>query len=377
MQSGHRLTITRSVAVERTARVIQLEGLFDVPLADRSTLRWEVEMPLHERPWQIGLIYGPSGCGKSTIAKEIWGQRVCGGFAWSETQSVVDGFPAAMSMQDITGLLSSVGFSSPPSWVRPFGVLSNGEQFRATMARAIAEAEGVFAIDEFTSVVDRRVAKIGSAAIAKAVRRRPGCQFVAIACHDDIVEWLCPDWTYEPAAGKFAWRSLRRPGIEVDIRRAKIAEWRLFRPHHYLSGAHHAGAYAFVGLVAGSPAVWSAWLYFPGKTNWGYREHRTVCLPDYQGVGIGNAMSDWCAGVMQAVAGRGVIRSTTSAPGMIAHRSRSSLWRRNRQTLNESTEHGGMKIKTAYGRLVTGFLYRGPARTAEARALGLRIGLGA
>ena len=60
-------------------------------------------------------------------------------------------------------------------WLRPFHVLSNGEQFRATIARALAEsAKGreLVVIDEFTSVVDRTVAQIGSAAIAKTIRRR-------------------------------------------------------------------------------------------------------------------------------------------------------------------------------------------------------------
>src|SRR5439155_19760773 len=47
--------------------------------------------------------------------------------------------------------------------------------------------------DEFTSVVDRTVAQIGSAAVAKTIRRS-GKQLVAASCHYDVIEWLQPDW---------------------------------------------------------------------------------------------------------------------------------------------------------------------------------------
>ena len=130
------LNINRSTRIQRTPRVVQLEGLFDVPPAERSELTWQVHLPLEEKPWQIGLIVGPSGCGKTTLAREAFGESLVRGYDWPADQSLVDGFPDSLSMKQITLLLSSVGFSSPPSWLRPFRVLSNGEQFRATIARA-------------------------------------------------------------------------------------------------------------------------------------------------------------------------------------------------------------------------------------------------
>jgi hypothetical protein len=44
-------------------------------------------------------------------------------------------------------------------------------------------------------VVDRVVAKVGSVAVAKAVRKA-GRQFIAVTCHDDIIEWLEADWVF-------------------------------------------------------------------------------------------------------------------------------------------------------------------------------------
>ena len=57
-------------------------------------------------------------------------------------------------------------------------------------------------IDEFTSVVNRQVAKAASCAIAKCVRRNQR-KFIAVSCHDDIIEWLCPDWIYNTDTHSF------------------------------------------------------------------------------------------------------------------------------------------------------------------------------
>jgi ATPase subunit of ABC transporter with duplicated ATPase domains len=128
-----KVDVVRSSTIVRTARVLQLEGLFDVPPSAKSQERWTADLPLEDRDWSIGAIVGPSGAGKSTLARELFGQAVVEGHDWPSDKSVVDGFPAGMSIKDITALLSSVGFSSPPAWLRPFGVLSTGQQFRVML----------------------------------------------------------------------------------------------------------------------------------------------------------------------------------------------------------------------------------------------------
>ena len=76
-----------------------------------------------------------------------------------------------------------------PTWLRPYQVLSNGERFRADLARAICEAPAQLVIDEFSSVVDRQIAYIGAGAFAKAWRRTGG-QAVLLTCHYDVLDWL-------------------------------------------------------------------------------------------------------------------------------------------------------------------------------------------
>src|SRR5205085_1964726 len=128
-----------------------------------SEVTWSVDLPLDQKPWHIGLVVGPSGCGKSTIARHLWPNALhaATGLTWDPNRSLLDSFPAGMSIKDVTALLCSVGFSSPPAWLRPFHVLSTGQQFRVTLARLLACAASdsntpsLVVCDEFTSVVDR------------------------------------------------------------------------------------------------------------------------------------------------------------------------------------------------------------------------------
>lgn len=362
--SGLAVVVDVEVPVVRSPRVLQVEGIFDMDPAQYSRRRWEVALPLDEREWNIGLIVGPSGSGKTTVARALWPEQMTGRYEWPDDRSVLDAFPDDLSTADVVALLSSVGFSSPPAWLRPYRVLSTGEQFRVQMARILAEsAPGTLGVaDEYTSVVDRTVARIGSAALAKTIRSR-GQRFVAVTCHEDVIDWLQPDWVYEPATGDFAWRFLqRRPPITLEIRRVSKDLWRLFSPHHYLSTELAYSAYCFVALYDGRPVCFSAWLPFPHSTlRRVRREHRTVCLPDYQGVGIGNATSEYIGSLWRALGYRAI--STTSNPAMVTHRARSPKWimhRRPSRTPAGDTGHSKDLSRTrANKRLSAGFEYVG------------------
>jgi energy-coupling factor transporter ATP-binding protein EcfA2/GNAT superfamily N-acetyltransferase len=361
------MLITVQSPIEETPRVQQVRGLFDLPAEKVSAVRWDVRLPLDEKPWHLGLIVGPSGCGKTTVARHLWPGAVVsltpGGpqpFAWPERQSLLDAFPADLPVKEVIELLSSVGFSSPPAWLRPYHVLSTGQQFRAALARLLAEPPGAgpAVVDEYTSVVDRTAAQVGSAAVARAVRRR-GRQLVAVTCHEDVEDWLQPDWVYRPAEGVFQWRWLRRrPGIALDVVRCQASAWPLFAHHHYLSGALHPGAVCFLASWRGRPVAFSAWLPQPGGRPC-RREHRTVTLPDYQGVGLGNRLSAFVAALWTALGYEA--RSTTTHPAMIASRLRSPLWKMHRVPSMAPGRPGrARRWRHATTRLTAGFTYVGP-----------------
>lgn len=66
---------------------------------------------------------------------------------------------------------------------------------RTDVARALCLGQGLVVFDEWTSVVDREVAKIASYAVSKAIRRI-GKKFVAVTCNYDVIDWLEPDWVF-------------------------------------------------------------------------------------------------------------------------------------------------------------------------------------
>lgn len=358
--------------VEETARVDQVRGMFDIEDRPVERVEWEAELPLECRPWSIGLIVGPSGCGKSTIARHLWPEEcsASASLSWSAGKSLLDSFPEELPIKDVVAALSSVGFSSPPAWLRPFQVLSTGQQFRVTLARLLCGSSRLVIFDEYTSVVDRTVAQVGSAAVARAVRER-GKQFVAVTCHEDVLEWLQPDWVYRPDVNEFTWRLLRRrPAVGIAIFRCEASAWKLFSVHHYLSHSCNRSATCFLATWKGRTVAFSAWLPFVGTGKKSRREHRTVTLPDYQGVGIGNAVSNTVAAMWKTL--RYVPRSTTTHPGMIAYRRRSPLWRMTREPSLAGVEGKGRMTNLGHAttRLTAGFEYVGPGLSkVEARSL--------
>jgi GNAT superfamily N-acetyltransferase len=226
-------------------------------------------------------------------------------------------------------------------------------------------AGDLVAFDEFTSVVDRTVAKIGSAAIAKSIRSgRIKKKFVAVTCHYDILEWLEPDWVLDMASCQLARGSLyQRPKIDLTIAPVHYSAWELFRRHHYLNTSIAAQAKCFAAFWNDEPVAFSAWIRRMSRATAGrkaMREHRTVVLPDFQGVGIGNRLSEWCAGVFRGV--RTGAYSTTSHPGMIHYRNQSAKWKTRRFGMVSKPGRGGLQAgrQVSCGRVTGGFQYVGP-----------------
>ncbi|MGC4005042.1 MAG: GNAT family N-acetyltransferase [Pirellulales bacterium] len=346
------MLLTLTTPVVDSFRVRQVGGMFDVPLADKAieTIAVDVpalDVPLADDPWRVGLIVGPSGSGKSSVARALFGADCALPAAWSATQAVVDGFPSTLSTRTITRLLTAVGFGSPPSWIKPYAVLSNGERFRCDLARALARnithdaetrrvartpdderATGrppLTVFDEFTSVVDRDVARCVSAAVAKSLRADhvPG-RFVAVSCHTDVIDWLAPDWVLDMSDRTFARRSLRRPDVRLAIGRCDRAAWDVFKRHHYLSASLNPAARCYtaewhgraVGFLAALPAI--------GRRGY-WRITRLVVPPDFQGLGIGLALAEAVGELYRAEGLR--IGITAAHPSVLAHCARSPRWR--------------------------------------------------
>ncbi len=300
--------------------------MFDVTLEKKLTNEFEVEVPDMSEAWQVGVIVGPSGSGKSTIAKEAFGGKLYTSSRWPKSKAVIDAFPAGLEVKQITSMLTAVGFSSPPAWCKPYHVLSNGERFRCDLARSLMSSGNVVAFDEFTSVVDRNVAKIGSAAIRKSIDDgRITKRFVAVTCHDDVVEWLRPDWVLDMATGRLARGCLRRrPKIALEVFRCHHETWQMFAPHHYLDHSLNRAARCYLATWQGIPVAFVAMLTHFRKAAW--RFSRVVVLPDFQGIGIGSQLIDTIPNVLIKEVGPVMVSLTTSHPSIVGHCNRSKRW---------------------------------------------------
>jgi len=368
------LDVTVSCPIYDSFRVQQVAGMFDVPVQERATERFRVEVPELGEAWRIGLIVGPSGSGKSTLARRLFGDRLLRAHQWPSDRAVIDCL-GDRPIKDIISLFTAVGFGSPPSWIKPYQVLSTGEQFRCDLARALATAEAtgqasglsdsrslpLVAFDEFTSVVDRKVARVTSAAIAKGIRRGTiGGRFVAVTSHYDVTEWLPPDWVIDMATSEFSWRHLPRPPIQLQLVRCHRRAWSLFARHHYLSSSLVPTARCFLALWDEIPVAFCATVSLIGhKGRW--RITRLVTLPDYQGLGIGMSLLESVAELHRQEGHR--VNVTASHPAMIAHCRRSPKWRTVDVKKTGSARVVGFvkNYRSSLGRAVVSFEYLGLA----------------
>jgi len=185
--------IIKEVKPKKTFRVANVMGKFDLESEHiKEHFKGAIDL---SNDWQVGLIVGKSGTGKTTIAKKLFPESYITSFDYN-AETILDDMPEKCSVQEITNAFNSVGFSSPPSWLKPYAVLSNGQKMRVDLAKAILSENNFFVFDEFTSVVDRNVAKIGSYAMQKAIRKTEK-KFIAVTCHSDVKDWLLPDWIFD------------------------------------------------------------------------------------------------------------------------------------------------------------------------------------
>ena len=168
------------------------EKAFDCTFDGVSTFQpWQLPQHLPDS-FKIGVIVGASGSGKSTLLNEFGPEEVP---KWDKNKAIVSHF---VSPDDAINKLGAVGLNSIPSWYKPYYVLSNGEKFRADLARKI-KTNAV--IDEFTSVVDRNVAKAASTALSRYIKKNDINNVVLSTCHHDIIDWLEPDWVINTDMG--------------------------------------------------------------------------------------------------------------------------------------------------------------------------------
>jgi ABC-type lipoprotein export system ATPase subunit/GNAT superfamily N-acetyltransferase len=272
----------------------------------------------------IILIVGTSGSGKSTILRNLDKYKIPTVYPGT---NVIENFSTPERGEE---LLLACGLRSIPAWFRPAKTLSNGEYHRFEMAASLDQ--NIFTIDEFTSVVDRDTAKSLALSVRRYYNQRGTTDPLYIAsCHRDIIDWLDPDWVYDTDLQKLDNRRLlhrlgRRPNITLTIQSTGPHYWEIFRRHHYLDTTMSRSVHCYVGLIGDKPVAFHAAIHSTNRDIHSYwRGHRTVVLPEFQGMGIGTAFSD---AIAEMYVSRGLrYFSKTAHPSFGEHRERSPLWR--------------------------------------------------
>ena len=179
--------------VDRDEFIEASETAFDCKFDGLSKFYpWKIPTKLPTK-FKLGVIVGSSGSGKSTLLKNFGVEETP---TWDPNKSIVSHFN---SPDDGINKLTAVGLNTIPSWYKPYHVLSNGEKFRADLARKL---KSNCVIDEYTSVVDRNVAKAASVALSRYIDKNGLENVVISTCHSDIIDWLEPDWVINTDTGE-------------------------------------------------------------------------------------------------------------------------------------------------------------------------------
>lgn len=205
------------VTSERTNQIVKYFDLQGNSVKEKFV--GELELPEH---WNVGLIVGGSGTGKTSIVKDLFPDEYVISHTYGD-RSVIDEFPVEKDIDEITRTLMSVGFSSPPSWLKPYHVLSMGEKMRVDLAYSLLLDKDLIVFDEFTSVVDRITARYGSELISKKIRK-DNKKFVGVSCHLDIIDWMNPDWVFNTDTMEFYIPEKKKSNTELKSINQRIKD---------------------------------------------------------------------------------------------------------------------------------------------------------
>jgi|TARA_R100001594_G_scaffold120509_2_gene156115 energy-coupling factor transporter ATP-binding protein EcfA2 len=267
----------------------------DIDIHKKSVHHLKINNVKLPNKWNIGLVYGNSGSGKTTMIKHLFGKDIFD-VKLNPEEPIINQLPDDLSYEDCATLLNGIGLNSVPCWIRPLKTLSNGQKARAEAVYLMTQNKDIVFIDEWTSVVDRVVARAMSVCLYKYAKKN-NKKIVLCSCHYDILEWLNPDWMIDcnkqefilPKSEDFFFKE--RDKLKFDIKECPKESWKYFSKYHYLSDQLPYGKVFFYGLFYNNIQIGFQCFanYTPHKkgTKIIFHSNRTVIHPDYNGLGLG------------------------------------------------------------------------------------------
>lgn len=291
--------------ISKSFRCQKAANSLDIDVEKKSVHHFQVKADLNS-DFNVGLVVGASGSGKTTFVESIFGKD-CFDEILDFSKPVIDQFPEEFSYDDCAAILSGVGLTAVICWIRPAYTLSNGQRSRAEAALQMAkQKDKIVLFDEWTSVVDRTVAKAMSHCVQKHARKF-NKKIILCSCHYDIEEWLQPDWVIDCNKQSYKdWRGVRRSRKEklnFEIKKIGRQSWKYFSKYHYLSERLPGGHIETFGLFHNGDQIGFQCFanYVPHRKGTIKKMHsnRTVIHPDYAGLGFGIKLINLCSKIMK------------------------------------------------------------------------------
>lgn len=291
--------------ISKSFRCQKAANSLDIDVEKKSVHHFQVKADLNS-DFNVGLVVGASGSGKTTFVESIFGKD-CFDEILDFSKPVIDQFPEEFSYDDCAAILSGVGLTAVICWIRPAYTLSNGQRSRAEAALQMAkQKDKIVLFDEWTSVVDRTVAKAMSHCVQKHARKF-NKKIILCSCHYDIEEWLQPDWVIDCNKQSYKdWRGVRRSRKEklnFEIKKIGRQSWKYFSKYHYLSERLPGGHIETFGLFHNDDQIGFQCFanYVPHRKGTIKKMHsnRTVIHPDYAGLGFGIKLINLCSKIMK------------------------------------------------------------------------------
>lgn len=322
--------------IPKTFRTQKAADSVDLDIEKKSEHNLLIENIDLETPFKIGLIIGPSGSGKSTLAEKLFGEK-CFDTILDLSRPVIEQFPKEFTYDQCVEYLNGIGLTQVPCWIRPAHTLSNGQRVRAEAALQMASDREFIVLDEWTSVVDRTIAKVMSHCILKFAKRN-NKRVVLCSCHFDIIEWIEPDWVIDCAEQKYTnyrgslWQ--RQERLEFTVKPATSAGWKYFSKYHYLSDKLPGGRKYIYGLYDQDRQIgFICFANYSIQNKQMYHSNRIVVHPDYCGFGLGGRLNDITSEYVHKTYGLR-IRIKFSSLSMLKHLSKNKRWAITDQSMN-------------------------------------------
>jgi ABC-type ATPase with predicted acetyltransferase domain len=212
------MNITASFNVKGTKYVRAILSGFGLK-GDKLHQKVVTEFSLTASPGNIVFISGVSGSGKSVLLELLnkkvknqlrvtFEQNNIRKFRISKLSEIVSKLPIieyfsqSFGIEQSLSALSRAGLSEAFVYLKPYSLLSKGQQYRARFAKLILEDADIWLLDEFCSDLDVLTAKIVATNLKQIVNKYSKIAIVAAANHEHFIDALKPTQVVVLAGGK-------------------------------------------------------------------------------------------------------------------------------------------------------------------------------